>query len=67
LKDYEMLVQTEFENNLNLRTDIYRNEKRWENAPFWSRRHAASDKLPNGWPERKTTLSPGKKTEIERA
>lgn len=57
LDNYAALVQTEFDNNLNLRTAIYRNESRWETAPFWQRRQTVPNNAPLNWPERKSTLS----------
>lgn len=64
LKNYEALVQTEFENNLILRTDIYRTESRWVGAPFWQRRQVVPSNVPGSWPERKSTLSASNGTSI---
>jgi flavin-dependent dehydrogenase len=57
LGNYEALVHTEFEQNLSLRADIYRSESRWENAPFWRRRHHISSSTPGGWAQWKSTLT----------
>jgi flavin-dependent dehydrogenase len=39
LEKYEGLTTREFKDYLAARTDFYRQERRWEDSPFWRRRH----------------------------
>jgi flavin-dependent dehydrogenase len=39
LPQYAALVQAEFEHYLSVRAEVYRNETRWPDAPFWARRN----------------------------
>jgi len=57
LNGYEAAVQAEFEKSMILRTEIYRSELRWENAPFWRRRQSDSSCTPRGWAQWKSPLS----------
>lgn len=56
LKDYAALVQTEFDESLNLRAEIYRSETRWKDAQFWTRRQTLPTP-PDMRQGRKSTLS----------
>jgi len=56
LKAYEQLVRAEFENSLALRMEDYRAEQRWSDAPFWARRHSATNIVPSAGREKKMTL-----------
>jgi flavin-dependent dehydrogenase len=56
LTHYEYIVQSEFQNYLSQRTENYRKELRWEQSPFWMRRHHPIVSS-NGFKVRKATLS----------
>lgn len=45
LKKYEALVAREFRDYLDARAEFYAQERRWEGAPFWSRRFKSQAKL----------------------
>lgn len=59
LKSYEQLVRAEFENNLALRMEDYRAERRWSDAPFWMRRQAEPNCTPTSSGEKRMTLTLG--------
>lgn len=40
LAQYETIVQAEFQTYLKSQQEVYAQERRWPNAPFWARRHA---------------------------
>ena len=54
---YEALVQAEFQRYLKQRVEDYRKELRWENSPFWIRRHTAPIISMTTIPDRRSTLS----------
>jgi flavin-dependent dehydrogenase len=56
LRNYEALVQMEFENNLDLLSTIYCSESRWDSAPFWLRRKT-TPAIISSRQDRKSTLT----------
>lgn len=45
LEKYEALTAREFEAYLSARADFYGRERRWQDSPFWRRRHPADESL----------------------